>query len=65
MSATYTVEWNRCDCHVETCCCDDWAILKPNGEKHSTQATRKLAEEIACALSRAAATTPEGKGKES
>ncbi|MCP4597815.1 hypothetical protein [Neptuniibacter sp.] len=33
-------EWhirtNSCRCHPETCCCDDWALYSPDGEKAST-----------------------------
>lgn len=31
----YTVEYNYCDCHPETCCCDRF-ILKENGKYYLT-----------------------------
>ncbi len=47
----YKNEWhvrpNHCRCHPETCCCDGWAIHKPNGEKYSTMYQKKDAEEFA------------------
>lgn len=36
----YKKEWhvrkNYCQCHPETCCCNDWAVHKPDGEKCTT-----------------------------
>lgn len=29
--STYTVEYNYCDCHPETCCCDSY-VLKEDGK---------------------------------
>lgn len=33
-------EWhvrpNSCNCHPETCCCNDWAVFSPAGKKHIT-----------------------------
>lgn len=46
----YEVERNNCRCHPETCCCDDWAIISPTGEKHSTYFHKSTAEEIAALL---------------
>lgn len=53
----YYVDSNRCDCHPETCNCDDYAIYiknSPNARttktKHSTHFTQKVAEEIAKSL---------------
>jgi hypothetical protein len=31
----YTVEMNRCSCHPETCCCNDWAVYD-KGKKVTT-----------------------------
>jgi hypothetical protein len=46
----YHVRTNYCRCHPETCCCNDWAVHKPGGEKHSTYFHRETAEEVAEAL---------------
>lgn len=51
-ASRYTVGPNPCDCHPETCCCLDWAVFAPDGKKHSTQFTRRTADEIAAALNR-------------
>jgi hypothetical protein len=32
----YTIEVNRCGCHPESCCCDDYVILDPEGEEFVT-----------------------------
>ncbi len=29
----YHVRPNRCDCHPETCCCNDWVVYDGNGER--------------------------------
>lgn len=46
----YHVRPNRCNCHPETCCCNDYAVHKPNGEKHSTCFNKDTALEIVDAL---------------
>ncbi len=48
--ATYRVEPNYCDCHVETCCCDPYVVVGPDGAKPFTQGSKKKAEEIAALL---------------
>lgn len=40
----YTVGVNECNCHIETCVCDDWAIFSPNGERWDTFFKRELAQ---------------------
>lgn len=50
----YTVEPNWCACHPETCCCKDWVVQKPDGQRHSTFMERGTAEEVAQALNAAA-----------
>ena len=66
--ATYRVEPNYCDCHVETCCCDPYVVVGPDGAKPFTQGSKKKAEEIAAllnelALARRAAQPAEGAGQ--
>ncbi len=46
----YHVRSNWCRCHPETCCCNDWAVHAPDGEKHSTYFHRETADEVAEAL---------------
>lgn len=46
----YHVRQNWCDCHPETCCCNDWAVHFHNGNKHSTYFKRQAAEDVAYAL---------------
>lgn len=48
----YHVRPNWCNCHPETCCCNDWAVHAPNGDKHSTYRHEEIAEEIADLLNR-------------
>ena len=45
----YKLERNKCRCHPETCCCDDWVIIK-NGEKFVTIFDKEKAEFITEAL---------------
>lgn len=40
----YTVRPNWCNCHPETCCCNDWAVYKGN-EKITTFYARAKADE--------------------
>lgn len=42
----YHVDVNRCKCHPETCCCNDWAIFDKDGKRHSAHHTEKLANEF-------------------
>lgn len=46
----YYVNRNRCNCHPETCCCSDWAVYRPNGEKYAPFYAKEIAEEVAKAL---------------
>ena len=48
----FTVSVNYCQCHPETCGCNDWAIFRPDGTKHSTYFHRETADEVANALNR-------------
>lgn len=32
----YSVDYNQCKCHSETCCCNDWAVYNNVGEKQRT-----------------------------
>jgi len=45
----FEVKRNLCNCHPETCCCNDWAIFK-SGIKHSTYFNKRVAEDVAEAL---------------
>lgn len=47
---TYHVRGNRCNCHPETCCCNDWVVHGPNGERHSSHYQYEVAELVAEAL---------------
>lgn len=42
----YKVGVNYCNCHPETCCCNDWAIYNENDEKYSTFFRKEVALEI-------------------
>lgn len=46
----FHVRVNRCHCHPETCCCNDWAVFDPMGKKHSTFFERHTADDVAYAL---------------
>ena len=46
----YLVEVNRCNCHPETCCCNDWVLYDPDGEKITTFFHKKDAEKLADTL---------------
>lgn len=46
----YQVKPNSCNCHPETCCCNDWAVYSTGGEKHSTHFKREVAELVVEAL---------------
>lgn len=45
--AAYHVRQNWCRCHPETCCCRDFAVHAPNGDKHSTHNSEEDAKAIA------------------
>jgi len=45
----YTVRRNHCDCHRETCNCNDWVIYVGE-EKHSTYFGKDTADEVCTAL---------------
>jgi len=42
----YKVEYNHCNCHLETCACDDFVILRPDGSKFLTVFNHKIAAEL-------------------
>jgi hypothetical protein len=46
----YRVVPNWCNCHPETCCCNDWAIVTNRDTKHSTHFDQTQAINIAEAL---------------
>jgi hypothetical protein len=46
----YEVARNRCNCHPETCCCNDWAVYAPGGEKWDTFFKKENADKVAKAL---------------
>lgn len=35
-SGEYKVEYNYCDCHPETCCCNKWKVLDTEGQLVAT-----------------------------
>ncbi len=45
-----TVVRNHCDCHPETCCCNDWKVLDKNGIKVDTFYAKESAVMFANAL---------------
>lgn len=45
----YAVDRNYCNCHPETCSCNDW-VINHNGKKHSTYSSLEVAKEVANAL---------------
>ncbi len=47
LESYWTVKYNSCKCHPETCACNEWALYRPNGAKHSTFFSKQDAEEIA------------------
>ena len=49
-SNKYTVEINHCNCHPETCCCNDWVIVSPEGYKISTYFRKVDAEHVVMLL---------------
>lgn len=55
MTARYTVCRNRCQCHPETCCCNDWAVCTSDGVTHATYYKKETADEVAAALNLALA----------
>lgn len=44
---TYSAKPNRCGCHPETCCCNDWAVFDSNGARIGTYFREEDAEETA------------------
>lgn len=46
----YHVAYNRCRCHPETCCCNDYAVIKPSGTTLMTTMHHSVAVEVAEAL---------------
>ena len=46
----YKVERNRCGCHPETCCCDDYAVIDPLGGKYVTTNDKNIANQIVVAM---------------
>ncbi|HEJ6002048.1 hypothetical protein I5F53_03750 [Pseudomonas aeruginosa] len=41
----FHVRRNYCDCHPETCCCNDWAVHDAEGNKLTTHFYREEADE--------------------
>lgn len=41
---TWHVRRNACNCHPETCCCDDWAVFDPDGKRYGTFFHKKDAD---------------------
>ena len=46
------VRANRCRCHPETCCCDDWAVYDTNGENYLTFFDKESADDFAAIKNR-------------
>lgn len=46
----YEVRPNHCNCHPETCCCNDWAIYAPDGAKHTTYFNKINADQVCNSL---------------
>lgn len=46
----YKVIINRCNCHPETCCCDDWIVVDSKGEEQCSFFSFKRAEAFAAKL---------------
>jgi hypothetical protein len=44
--AKYRIVSNWCDCHPETCCCNDYAIVDKFGNKVTTAFSREMAKVI-------------------
>ena len=42
----YKLSYNYCNCHPETCCCDPYVILDPNGNVYTTISNKKTGQEI-------------------
>ena len=55
----YYVTGNYCRCHPETCNCNDFALIDPAGEKHSTYFNQREADEVAAAMNLAMNLTKE------
>jgi hypothetical protein len=53
----YHVRINFCDCHPETCCCNDWAVHTPDGEKEITFYKKNDAQDWADFKNKELATT--------
>ena len=45
-----TVVRNNCDCHPETCCCNDWLVLDKQGVKIDTFYAKESAVRVANTL---------------
>jgi len=43
----YHVKPNWCGCHPETCCCNDWVLNDPKGEKVTTFFNKSDAQALA------------------
>lgn len=41
---------NRCDCHPETCCCNDWVLVDDKGKRYATFYSEKQVTEMALLL---------------
>jgi hypothetical protein len=42
----FKIEENCCNCHPETCCCDDWIVVDDNGDKIATFYNKEDAENL-------------------
>jgi len=45
-----TVVVNHCNCHPETCCCNDWLVLDKRGTKVDTFYAKESADRVANTL---------------
>ncbi len=48
----YEVKRNWCNCHPETCCCNDWVLKDPTGKKVTTFFNREDAITLANKLNK-------------
>jgi hypothetical protein len=48
----HEVQPNTCQCHPETCSCNDWVIVR-DGKRHSTYFHRHVADEVCASLNAA------------
>lgn len=48
----YRVERNYCNCHPETCICNPWNVVSPEGDKMSTHYNKDDADKLVKALNK-------------